>query len=48
MSGQAPSRRHDHWHQDPGARLFLIALAIVLLVFLVALTLAAESAGGLL
>jgi hypothetical protein len=52
MSGNATSRHPSphhayHWHEDRGLRLFLVALAIVLTVFLVALGLMTESAGGL-
>jgi hypothetical protein len=46
MGGNAPSPHHEHWHEDAGVRLLLIALAIVMAVFLVALTLMTESAGG--
>jgi hypothetical protein len=35
------------WHEDPGLRLFLVALAIVVAVFFVALLVMADSAGGL-
>ncbi len=47
MGGHVPTPHHGHWHEDAGARLLLIALAIVMAVFLVALTLMTESAGGL-
>lgn len=45
MSREPTRQRHSFWHDDPGARLLLIALAIVLAVFLVALTLMEGVAG---
>jgi hypothetical protein len=47
MGGHAPSPRHGHWHEDAAVRLLLIALAVVMAVFLIALTLMTEAAGGL-
>jgi hypothetical protein len=46
MDEQTRPRHHGHWRDDPGVRLLLIALCIVLAVFLVAFAVMAESAGG--
>jgi hypothetical protein len=39
-------RHQGHWRDDPGLRLFLVALVIVLAVFFVAFLVMADSAGG--
>lgn len=44
MGGRASTPHHGHWYHDPGVRLLIIALAVVLAVFLIAFTLMAESA----
>lgn len=44
MGGNASTPHHGHWYHDPGVRLLIIALAIVLAVFLIAFTLMTESA----
>jgi hypothetical protein len=44
MGGNASTPHHGHWYRDPGVRLLIIALAIVLAVFLIAFTLSTESA----
>jgi hypothetical protein len=46
MSGHASTPHHGHWYHDPGVRLLIIALAIVLAVFLIAFTLMTDSVAG--
>jgi hypothetical protein len=46
MGGHAPTQHHGHWYHDPGVRLLIIALAIVLAVFLIAFTVMTENVGG--
>ncbi len=44
MGGHGSTPHHGHWYHDPGVRLLIIALAVVLAVFLIAFTLMADSA----